>query len=392
VKPLRLAFLSVAIGTPALAQPIQFSATLQGDLGYGSNPFVRPGVSQSAGLGSVTFSPKLVYEDPKSTTTLSGQYSRDQYFSRFGHTDMLDVGLERKDQLTAYLASTLDARFSSTNKATIADPTLIDNEPLNLGRRTYRTNGQYQLQWQATARDQFSYGAQIEHLAYGRDNSGLTTRLASNYTQYSVNGGYSRAVDARTMVGAQVSVSAVRSQLYPDSRTIQPSITAKRQLNAVWSFDGHIGVVLQHVSGPFASSTTSLGYGANLCGAYPRTNICITVNRDTSASGYGALRTTSGVSLTWGRKLTEHSNLSFSANFYKSNSDQSLTGAAPTANSVLPLRNSRALLLKGQYDRDLTQRISAGFGGSYQWRDTAQNGSGRAISGTIHVTAKLGRL
>ncbi|MBW8911452.1 MAG: hypothetical protein JF564_06120, partial [Sphingomonas sp.] len=332
-----------------------------------------------------------VYQSAKSSTTLAGSYYRQQYFSHFGYTDSLSTSLIRKDQLTEYLSSTIQANFRSTNNATIYDPTLIDNEPLNIGRRTYTSSGQYQLQYQATARDQFSYSAGIEHQAYGKNAStGLAGLGASSYTQYSVNGGYNRVIDARTSVGAQVAVMAVRSKLYPDSRTISPSLTVKRQLTEIWEIDGHAGVIFQHVAGPFASSSTNFSYGLNVCGAYPRTHFCVTAQRDTSASGYGALRTSSIVSASLTEQLTEKSRIAVSASYTKSSSDAEQIGVGPSA--TLPARRSKAVIATGRYDRDLSQRISAGVGGNYQWRDTARTGRGHAMSATIHVTAKLGRL
>jgi len=190
-------------------------------------------------------------------------------------------------------------------------------------------------------------------------------------------------------VGAQVNVSAVRSKLYPDSRTIGPSLTAKRQLTAVWEIDGNVGVIFQHIAGPFPSSTQSLSYGVNACGTYPRTHICLGAQRQTSASGFGALRTNSGVNASLTEDLSEKSHLTLSASFYRSRSPASVIGIGQR---ISPDTNSRALIANAQYDRDFTRRLSGGFGGVYQWRDTARSGSGRAASATVHVTAKLGRL
>lgn len=388
MKSFRFVLLAMAAATPAAAQQLQFSAVAQGNLGYGSNPFVRGGVTQASGFASGSFAPSLVYQTARSTTTLDGSYSRNQYFTLFGHTDSALASLKRVDLLTAHLVSTLSASFTSTNNATITDPAAIDNEPLNIGRRTYHSSGQYQLQWQASAKDQISYGAQIEHSSYGdATKSAISNLAASSYTQYAVNAGYNHLVDARTTIGAQVAVSTVRSKLYPDSRTIQPSLTAKRQLNAIWEIDGHVGVVLQHVYGPFANSTTAIGYGVNLCGTYPRTHLCVNAQHQTSPSGYGALRTNSSVGVDLTHDITEHSHIVLSASYYKTSSSKALLG--PGA-ALAP--KARALIASEQYDRDLTQRLSAGFGATYQWRDSGLSGSGHAVSASVHLRAKLGRL
>jgi hypothetical protein len=387
VKPAWLTLFAMAAATPAAAQQIQFSGILQGDLGYGTNPFVRGGVTQGSGFASGSFKPSLVYQTARSTTTLDGSYSRDEYFRLFGHRDSALASLKRVDLLTEQLVSTLSASFTSTNSATIADPAAIDNEPLNIGRRTYHSSGQYQLQWQASAKDQLVAGGEIDHTSYGsRTTSSIPNLSTSPYTQYAVNGGYNHSVDARTTLGAQVTVSAVRSKFFPDSRTVQPSLTAKRQLNAIWEIDGHVGVVLQHISGQFAKSTTSISYGLNLCGDYPHTKLCISGQHQTAPSGYGALRTNTSASVNLSHDLTEHSRATVSASYYKSSADKSLVGQIGVAD------NARAFLANGQYDRDLTQRLSAGFGATYQWRDSIISGSGHAVSASVHLRAKLGRL
>lgn len=387
MKPVWLTLLAMGAAAPAAAQHVQFSGILQGDLGYGTNPFVRGGVTQASGFASGSFKPSLVYQTARSTTTLDGSYSRDQYFRLFGHRDTTLASLKRVDLLTEQLVSTLSGSFSSTNSATIADPAAINNEPLNIGRRVYHSSGQYQLQWQASAKDQFVYDAGIDHTSYGSGGQNAVHSLsASPYTQYFVSGGYNRSIDARTTVGAQVTLSAVKSKFYPDSRTVQPSLTAKRQLNAIWEVDGHVGVVLQHVTGPFASSSTSISYGLNLCGVYPHTHLCIAAQHQTAPSGYGALRTNTSVSLNLSHDLTEHSRIEIAASYYKTSADRSLLGQIGVAD------NARAFLASEQYDRDLTQRLSAGFGATYQWRDSAISGSGRSVSASVHLRAKLGRL
>jgi len=387
VRSLRFGLLAMAAATPAAAQQLQFSAIAQGDLGYRTNPFIRGGVTAGSGFFSGSFAPTLVYQTERSTTTFLGSYSRDQYFRTFGYTDSAMASLKRVDLLSAYLTSTLTGSFTSSNNASIQDPTAIDNEPLNIGRRTYHANGQYQLQWQASAKDQFAYGAQVDHTSYGDSNkTGTTALTASSYTQYAVNVGYNRLVDARTTIGAQVSVSAVRSKLYPDSRTVQPSLTARRQLTAIWEVDGHVGLVVQHIMGPLARTTTSIGYGLNLCGTYPRTKFCVSGEHTKSPSGYGALRTNTNAKLTLTHDFTEHSHGTLMGTYFKMSSDQAILGRVGVSG------DATAFLASARYDRDLTQRLSAGFGGGYQWRKTVLLGTGHSLSGSVHLKAKLGRL
>ena len=374
------------MAAPATAQSAQFSAVAQSEIGYMTNPFLAAGVTKGTIFASTSIAPRLLYQTARSSTTLQGQYNREAYLNNFGYTDSGTIGLVRTDQLSQYVGTTLTASYETSNRATIDDPNRIVNDPLDIGRRTKTLMGSYELQWQASARDQLSYGAQVSHLSYGESQSAGLAGVPSNYTQYGMNAGYTHAVDARTSIGAQVTVSTVRSKFYPNSRTIQPALTAKRQLTAVWAIDGHVGVVLSHIEGPFAKSTTSLGIGVDLCGEYPRTHICLKLNRDTQPSGYGPLRTTTSITGELTHQLDEHSRLRFNAAYVRDSS-----GSFSLIGQQL-LRNAKIVQGSADYDRDLTQRVSAGFGGRYQWRSLSGYPAARSYTGSIHVKAKLGRI
>jgi len=317
---------------------------------------------------------------------LQGEYSREAYLNNFGYSDSGTIGLIRTDRLSQYLSTTLTANYETSNRAVVDDPNRVVTDPLNIGRRTRTLMGSYQLQWQASARDQVSYGAQISHLSYGKSRAAGLGGIPSNYTQYGADASYNHSLDARTTVGAQVTVSAVRSQFYPDSRTIQPALTAKRQLTAVWAIDGHVGMVFSHIEGPFAKSTSSLGAGINLCGEYPRTHVCFKFNRDTQPSGYGPLRTMTSIDGQITQRLDEHSRIKVNAEFMRDSSGSFSTAGAPL------LRNTKLFLGSADYDRDITERVSAGFGGQYKWRSLSGFPDARSYTGTIHLRAKLGRI
>ena len=386
MKRFPIALLGAAFAAPLAAQSVQLSAVAQSEIGYATNPFLVSGITKGTIFASASIAPRLFYQTERSTTTLQGQYSREAYLNNFGYTDSGTVGLIRTDQLNQYLSTILTANYGTSNRATIDDPNSVVSNPLDVGRRTRTLMGSYQLQWLATARDQFSFGAQASHMSYGSARTNGLGGVASNYTQYSTNAGYNRSVDARTSIGAQVTVSAVRSQLYPDSRTIQPALTAKRQLTAIWEIDGHLGVVFSRITGPFAESTSSLGIGVNLCGNYPHSHICLKLSRDTQPSGFGPLRTTTSIASQFSHQLDEHSRISVNAEFLRDSS-----GGFSTVGTQTPGR-SKLILGSADYDRDLTQRVSAGFGGRYQWRSLEDRPSAHAYTATIHVRAKLGRM
>lgn len=374
-----------------MAQSVQFSAVAQSELGYGTNPFLVPGVTKGTIFASASIAPQILYQTALSTTRLQGQYRREAYLEKFGYTDSGSIGLIRTDQLSPYLSSTLTGNYTTSNEAIVSDPNQPVKDPLDIGRRSKILTGSDQLQWQTSARDQLSYGAQYSHQSYGKSRVPGFVGISSNYTQYGTNVGYNHSVDSRTSVGAQVSLSTVRSQIYPNSRTIQPALTARRQLTAVWEIDGHIGMVFSRIEGPFAESSNSLGIGVNLCGQYPRTHICLKLSRDTQPTGHGPLQKVTVIAGQLTHELDEHSRLSVNAQFARDSSGSFSTPGTPF------LGNSKLVLASTDYDRDLTQRVSAGFGGRFQWRSLETQSVGtpsaaHSYTATIHVRAKLGRM
>ena len=386
MKPLRLALIGAAMAAPASAQSVQFSAVADSEIGYATNPLLAPGVTKGSVFVSASIQPRLFYQTARSTTALQGKYSREKYFNGFGYTDAGSISLVRTDQLTQYLGTTLTASYTTTNRDTFKDPEQVILDPLNIGRRTRTFSGAYQLQWQASARDQLTYGAQISHLSYGSGQIAGIGGIPSNYTQYGVNAGYNHVVDARTTVGAQIAVNMNKSKIYPDSRTISPAVTAKRQLSAAWEVDGHVGVNVSRIDGPLARTSTSLGVGVNLCGTYPLWHVCFNLSRDTQPSGYGPLRTVDAIGIQVVRSLDEHSRISLSGRFTKNASGKfEVLGQRP-------LSDGKAFFASADYDRDITERISAGFGGQYRSRDLSAEPLARSYSATIHLKAKLGRM
>lgn len=386
MKPTGIALLGVAIAAPAAAQSVQFSAIANSEIGYGVNPFLTAGSDRGSLFASASIQPRLFYQTARSTTALQGRYSRETYLHGFGYTDSGSIGLVRTDQLSQYLATTLSASYLTTNRDTINDPNQVIVDPLDIGRRTRTFAGSYQLQWQATARDQLSYGAQVSRLSYGKSQTAGIGVVPGGYTQYGVNAGYNHVVDARTTVGAQISLSTNQSKIYPNSRSVSPALTAKRQISAAWEMDGHIGMIFSRVEGPLPRSSTSLGLGVNLCGTYPLWHMCLKLSRDTQPSGYGPLRTNTSIGVEVARTIDEHSRVSFNARYMRDAS-----GKFDAAGQQV-LSDGKILIASTDYDRDITQRISAGFGGEYRWRELNGTAAAHSYTGTIHVRAKLGRM
>jgi len=432
---LALAFLASLLGLqPVRAAGLEWGATVQGRVGYGSNPFLDQRGNAGTGLVGATVAPVLRWREPTAVTELSGSYNRNQYFSRYGNADDYTIDLRRNQQVSAKLSVNAHVGYFSSisggllspyydagpavtgpvgvdagtiggslntgagglgavggalgsgsvpsgfaSGPVIINPGTVDR--LAVGARQRRLSGDAGFNWQPTARDNIHASVLAERDTF--------TRFGGDYDYLSANAGYLRTLDARTSVGFDVTVGRVYSRAFPDSSSVQPSVTVQRRVGARWTLNAGVGAIIasQRGDGEIRRRTTvTPGFNASLCGEYPRASVCLSASRTAAPSGIGGLRrqTQFGVNGTF--RLTERSRLIGAATYGISDS-----GNAVLINGVR-YGNQRFALARLDYQRDLSRRISAGVGGSYQARSGAGLSDVHALAITFNLTARLGRL
>ncbi len=367
----------LASATAAASEPVVLSGYVEGRLGYGSNPFLDPGNGTGAGSAGFSLAPVLSRSTARTETTLSGFYNRDQYFRTYGHSQTISIAASHTAKVRENLTLTLGASYAQTDNPLFSP--ILDTGLLNdftVGQKSRQVSGNGEIQWQATGKDSFHLGANAVHASYPGNFVGV-----GGYDQYGGNFGYLRTLNARTSAGIEVTGSVYRSDVNPDSRSIQPAFALQRTLNAIWKFDGNIGIILQHTSGPNGGSSKGLGFQANLCGTYPRFSVCVSGARQSTPSGFGGLRISTNALVTVSTQLTEHSSLSGNVSYQFSNSQR-----------VAALREGKVFQAQLNYQRDLTRRLSAGAGASYQTRTLGGYGSAHSVAGTINIRMKIGRV
>lgn len=371
------AMLGIA-GTASAAPASYFSlvGTLTG--GYSSNPFLEDDAHGSATLG-ITIDPQLQLATATGTTTISGDFSRVQYLTQSEHSQTFSATIGQVQQLSAKLSANASASFLDSTSA-LLQPFAADAPPdvdiLSSRQRVRTFNLGGGLNWQASAVDTFSLNA-----TYTRSTYPGNSDFYSAFTSYGATGSYSHAFSERTSVGANFGITRTTSGLYPDATIYQPRATIKQQVNAHWTLNGSLGVIIQDTD--FAGHhdrSTSLGFEADLCGTYPRLNLCVTASRDTSASGYGGVRTQTSLSATGTYTVDEHSRVSGNAGYTKDASQgafgtPSLSYAQATAT----------------YDRDLTKSLGLTATAGYQRRMYHQLGSADGVTASLGLRIRLGR-
>lgn len=383
-----LAFAAFVPLFPASAADVVFGGTAQVRLGYADNPFLQPNSPGGSAQIGGTIAPRLTRTTALGETVLSGSYDRQQYLSNYDYSDSIAADLRHAQRFNERVRGAFHVGYSNSLNPFIGgnlnqqnfDPNVIDRsivDQLTVGQRTRQVTGDADIDWTPTERDNFSVGGNATRSTYQRSTSGL---LASNYTSYGGNFSYLRAFGGRTKVGLSFAVNNTDSGIYGSSRSFQPNVVLQQQISQIWAFNGSVGGIFQKTGAPFRRSSHSLGFNASLCGTYPRHSMCFSGSRQTSASGIGGLRTDLRFAANVSYRIDQRSRISASADMSTSKTKD-----------FVGLGNQKFRQASFDYSRDVTQRISVGFGGRYQWRDYQIQGKAHALAGTVNLSARFGR-
>lgn len=357
---------------PANAAPIDFSSDIEGHVGYALDPRLQTDRNASAGFGRIRIAPLLTQATSLSQTTLSADYQREQYTNSYGDTQSISAVLAHTQALTEHLHTTVSASYFNSDNVLLGntvDPALLDG--LSDSNKAWNAQANGSLTWQLSRRDSITAGGIYAH---GESRSSILDR---SYDEYGGNFTYLRALNARTSIGIRMNATRYNTTTV-DTTSLSPALVLQQALSPIWKLNADVGVIIQRNGAPFDKTSTGLGFHGSLCGTYPRTTVCVTVARDNSASAFSGARRQLSASATYTRKLTELSTLSLDATFLRDD-----------ASVVSFVRNSKILRADADYNRRLSERLSAGLQarGGYRSSDFS---SARSLAGSVYVRWKIG--
>jgi hypothetical protein len=373
LSPSKIAALALGlIAVPAAAQSIDFSTIVEGGAGYAINPQLRPGASDGAGFGRITISPVLARTTPISQTTLGASYRREEYFNAFGHTQTVTGSLAHSQSFTEHFRVNIGASYVQSDNL-LLNPDVDVSQVTNSsdGRKTENLSANAGLSWAMGANDNLSLSAQYGH---GRSGEGL---LARSYDQYSGDVSYLHSISAWTQVGVRSSVSYYDNSGL-SSTSVGPGIVVQHSFNQIWKLNADVGVVVQRSGSPINSTSTSLGFHFGLCGTYPRSSICLSASRQSSASAYGGQNIQTSAGATYSYRLTELSNVSGSVSYGRS------------SGGTIGSFRSEIFRANANYNRTLTERLSVGAEASGGYYNNGVSGNARSLQGSVYVRVKIG--
>jgi hypothetical protein len=353
---------------------LDLSAIAEGHLGYAMNPKLQSGEDGGAGYVGIRISPLLTRTTSISTTTLAGTYRREQYFNTFGNTESISGSFAHNQSLSEHLKVGVSANYLRSNNVLLngsEDPVQI--EDFSVGRRSTSISGGASLSWQMSANDSFTADGMYIHQT--SQNGGLSRR----FDEYLGNFGYLHALNARTQIGFRNNVTFYQTPGQASSRSIGPAIAITQAFNSVWKLDADVGIIFQHLGAPINSDNKGLGFHAMLCGTYPRSSLCFLASRQSSGSAFGGLRRQFSASVQYSYKLTERSSLSAMAT-YANNKNS----------TVETISDSDIFRGNVDYNRQLSERLSAGVEARGGYRKSKLQGSARSVAGSAYLRVKIG--
>lgn len=370
--------LLILTAAPAAAQPIDFSGSVDGHLGYAVNPrLARNRNDDGSGSASIGIDTALSQSTAVSETRLSANYQREQYFTNLGSTQSISAELSHSQSLSEALKINLSTSYSNSNNVLLGN-SLSDTTGLtdfSLGGKTWSIGANGSLSWRMTGKDSLDLSALYIH------QRSVSDVFRRSYDNYSGNFNYLHALNARTKIGLRTNATIYRSAL-SNSTSIGPALALSQILSPIWVLNADVGVNFQHIqgqSGASGSNGSSLGFHGSLCGTYPRSSLCFTAAQENSASAFGGLRRQLSGSVDFKYQLSPHSNISLQASATRSKANQ--FDAIDDSN-----------ILRGQisYERMLSMRLSVGAEGRGAYLKSQGFGTARSVAGSVFARMKFG--
>lgn len=348
-----------------------------GDLtaGYDSNPYLD-GNSHGSATINLSLAPEVTFGSATGSTVISGNFNRVEYLSHYSASTLYAAGITHTQEFSPELSGSASGSFSDSTSALLqpfSDDAAVDTDLLSSHQRIRTFGGTGGLQWTPSEHDSVSVNGNIERSIYPGD-----VNQYGNYTSYGGSGSYNRLLSARTTIGAQMVINRTLYQIYPDSTVYEPRVTLKQKLNAEWTVNGSVGLILENSTSRTRSDhSTSASFDIDLCGEYTRLNVCFDASHDAEPSGYGGVRLRWNGSATVSYSITEHSRVSGTAGYAR---DSSSSDIDRTPSLSLIQANAT-------YDRDLTRKLGLTVSAGYQRR--SYNGFGNADGVSVSAGLRL---
>lgn len=350
--------MAVALATPAAAQSSQTSAAVDVLVGGGvaTNPYSEVGSPSTAINGTLEVRPQVQIRDPSTVYRLGGALRHVEFLSKYRSNDSVDLTADVSHQASDRLELHGGAGFSwgdvnSFNMVSPANPVnptdpvtdpvvppIIDDVALNgldITRTSYRATvgGSYR----PSAYDRISLDVGASNNYYSKNANLLQL---DEFGYWNADLGYARAISETTEIGAMLSYGRVNyfDQTLGDGTIITPMAIISHRLSETLSIKAGAGVTRSRIQ-ELTGVRTRTSWAANLSGCYrdSLSHLCLTGTRRAMPSSLAGVRTQTGLTVDYARRLSEMDDIAVSGSYARSSG-----GAAAIVNGV-PVQYSDAI-------------------------------------------------
>jgi hypothetical protein len=335
----------------------RYSVEFSPSLGYSSNPFLLEDAPGSATLQLGTAARYRIIGERRETS-FDARADVTQYLRRYGSSSGYGAGVTHRERFSERAELNARADFDSSilgerfgvvrtlepNQGTSPEAPFDPDIGL-LGLRQRRTSYGIaaNLSLQPTVDQQIGIAARVGRSDY---SGGFSN---SDFWSYGLTGSYLKALSGVTKAGAQFAISKTDyEQELGSFLVMQPQLVLQHRLSPSWELSAGAGLSFIEASGPGLGDTLSWSAALQSCRAGARDSICLNLDRSTSPSGRGGVRTSSSASASYTYRLSEREDLSVSGNFTH-------FGRAMTQAEV---GSSKAWTINGAYQRRFAERLT----------------------------------
>lgn len=301
--------------------------------GYSDNPFSSPN-GQGSAFGSVAVRPKVAIKSARSTFTIDGDVSLQEYAEHYSLVDSY-TGRLRYDGTPSERIQT-NAQVSYTDRfigafdymsdtGDISEPDPVIGSDLGLvGTRSRRSA----IEGQGGITGRLSERGELAVTVFGADvgYSQANAPQPFDYTSFGGSLGYSHKLNEHSDVGIRLQVSSTNyeSILLDDTDVYSAQVTGSTALNERWKLNGSVGVSV--AKSPGADEMVSLTGSLGLCNTGERTNFCLRASRSVLPSGVLGTVTENRAEANFNRRVSEHGTVTASASFIHTKTELGATG------------------------------------------------------------------
>lgn len=352
--------------------------------GYSNNPFSASGGGKGSAFGSVAVKPRVAVKSERSTFTVDGDVSLQEYAEHYSLVDSYMARVRYDGTPSERISTNLQASYSDrfigafdflSDIPDVTEPDPVTGSDLGFaGERTRRRS----IEGQGGVTARISERGELALTGFGAD-AAYSGGSGFDYLSYGSSLGYSHRLSEHSNVGLRLSVSKsdYESVIIPDSNVYSGQVTYSTSLSERWTMKSALGVTLTESQGG-GNQVTATG-SLSLCNRREKSNFCLSANRAVLPSGVLGTVQETRVEANYSLRVSEYGTFNASASFARADSERG-AGAADRDYGYASLG----------YSHRLGERLNLTSNAFYRTITQGNLGSGDDFGGQVGLVYRLG--